>query len=88
MKQDDQHIVCLFVCFFSNCTKFTIIKMQTFEATQTEQNSGGQHVSRVFVLFRLLFEFSLQTTVDIFVLLPGADKPKGLPGLFQLFRTC
>lgn len=83
MKQDDRHVF-----FFSNCTKFTIIKMQTSEATQTEQNRGGQRVSGVLVLFHLLFEFSLQTTVDIFVHLSGADKPKGLPGLFQLFRTC
>lgn len=62
--------------------------MQTSEATQTEQNRGGQRVSGVLVLFHLLFEFSLQTTVDIFVHLSGADKPEGLPGLFQLFRTC
>lgn len=61
--------------------------MQTSEATQTKQNCGGQRVSGVFVLFRLLFEFRLQTTVDIFVHLSGADNPKGLPGLSQLFRT-
>lgn len=75
MKQDDQHVFFLFL--FSNCTKFTVIKMQTSEATQTERNCGGQRVSGVF-------EFSLKTTVDIFVHLPAEGKTKGLSGLILL----
>lgn len=55
--------------------------MQISEATQTEPNCGGQGVSGVF-------EFSLQTVVDIFVHLPAEDQTKGLSRLFRLFCTC
>lgn len=72
---------------FSNCTKFTIIKMQTSEATQTEQNCGWWSTR-----FRGVSTHGLQITEQIFIgHSPCIDwygrKEKGLQGLCQLFRA-
>lgn len=72
---------------FSNCTKFTIIKMQTSEATQTEQNCSWWSTC-----FRGISTHSLQITEQYFYWtltvyrLVWTNK-KGLQGLCQLFCT-